>query len=121
MLGEPDCTWISAPNESGVRLSTADPTEEPASLVFVVQSPWAGLSVPNATVWPVPGVVAAGDGSKADAEVNGVEVFWLLEQADTKTKAATSMTARVRDRRGPGSWSFRFQVVCLVPPGFFAT
>jgi hypothetical protein len=91
MFGKPDCSWISAWNELGVRRSTTDPTEVAASLVFVVQSPWAGLFVPNATVLLVPGTV--------DAE--GVVVSWLLEQANTKTKAATStMGATAMDRRG---------------------
>ena len=52
--------------------STAEPTVVAASLVFVVQSPWAGLFVPNATV--LPGTV--------DAE--GVVISWLLEQANSK-------------------------------------
>ena len=50
MFGAPVCTWISAWNELGVRSSTTDPTEVAASLAFVVQSPWAGLIVPNATL-----------------------------------------------------------------------
>jgi len=91
MFGKPDCSWISASNELGVRRSTTDPTEVAASLVFVVQSPWAGSFVPNATVLPVPGTV--------DAE--GVVVTWLLEQANTRTKLATStMGVTAMDRRG---------------------
>ncbi len=36
-------------------VNTTFPTAVAASLVLVVQSPWAGLFVPNATVLPVAG------------------------------------------------------------------
>jgi hypothetical protein len=85
----PACTWISAWNELGVRSSTAKPTEVADSLVFVVQSPWAGLFVPNATLVDV------------DVDGEGAVAVWLLEQAVTKTKLATSTTgAAALDRWG---------------------
>ena len=82
MSGEPDCTWISAWNELAVTLSVTNPTEVAASLVFVVQSPWAGSFVPNATFLDV------------DVDVDGEEVVaeGLLPQADTKTRLASRAT-----------------------------
>ena len=97
----PDRSWISAWNELEVRVSTTDPTEVAASLVFVVQSPCAGSFVPNATVSLVPGTVVVAEGSETDVGVLGVVVLWLLEHADTKTKVATSTAeAAAMDRRG---------------------
>jgi len=60
-------------NELGVRVSTANPTEVAASLVFLVQSPSEGLFVPNATLVPAPGavtvaVVAVVDGTETDVD-----------------------------------------------------
>jgi len=77
VFGEPACSWILASNELGVSLSTTNPTEVAASLVFVVQSPWEGSFTPNATLSPPAGTVVAGevavlDGSEADADA-GVE------------------------------------------------
>ena len=107
-LGDPDRTWICAWKEPEVTVSTTDPTEVAVSLVFVVQSPWEGLSVPNATVLPV-------DGSDVDVDVDpdvevdvdvGVDVedvvaSGLLEQADTKDNVATRTTATsATGRRG---------------------
>jgi hypothetical protein len=87
VFGGPDCTWISAWNELGVTFSTTNPTEVAASLVFVVQSPWAGLVVPNVTLVEVAG--------------EGVAAVWVLEQADAKTKVASSTTgAAAPDQRG---------------------
>jgi hypothetical protein len=107
MFGKPDCSWISAWNELAVRLSTTDPTEVVASLVFVVQSPWAGLFVPKATAWPLLGTV----------EAEGGVVAWLLEQADTKAKVVSSKTeASAMDRRGSSRFSIQFQTIGLVFP-----
>ena len=98
MLGGPVCTWISAWNELGVTRSTTDPTAVAASLVFVVQSPWAGLFVPSASV-----ADEAGTDVDVDADVEGVVAFWPLEHAGTKAKAATTTTeAAVMDRQGNG-------------------
>jgi len=78
VFGEPACNWIFASNEPGVSLSTTNPTELAASLVFVVQSPWDGSFVPNATLSPAAGTVTAGeaavvDGSETDVDA-GVDV-----------------------------------------------
>jgi hypothetical protein len=76
VFGEPACTWISAWNELAVTFSTANPTEVAASLTFVVQSPWAGLFVPNATFLPVAGTDVDGD---ADEVVVLVEVRGVVD------------------------------------------
>ncbi|MGA7500834.1 MAG: hypothetical protein WBX00_29240 [Isosphaeraceae bacterium] len=86
--------------------STTYPTEVAASLRFVVQSPWAGLFAPSASLWLPPGTVVESDvlevvesdvlevvGGEADGDG--------LEQAGRKTKVATStMEAATMDRRG---------------------
>ncbi|HXZ99585.1 MAG TPA: hypothetical protein VEK76_04475 [Candidatus Binatia bacterium] len=76
-----------------MRVSTTDPTEVAASLVFVVQSPWAGLFAPNATFSPLPGMAAAVDGDEAD------ELVGLLEQADMRMKVGTITTEATARRR----------------------
>ncbi|HXX90576.1 MAG TPA: hypothetical protein VEI83_10180 [Acidimicrobiales bacterium] len=71
-----------------------------ASLVFVVQSPWAGLFVPSASVADEAGTDVDVD---VDVDVEGVVAFWPLEHAGTKAKAATTTTeAAVMDRQGNG-------------------
>jgi hypothetical protein len=104
VFGGPACSWISAWNELGVTLSTTDPTDVAASLVFVVQSPAAGLIVPNATVSPVAGTdveVEVEVDVEVEVEVEGVVALWLLEQAETKVKVATSTTeVTAMDRPG---------------------
>jgi len=108
VLGGPVCTWISAWNELGVTRSTTDPTAVAASLVFVVQSPWAGLFVPSASVADEAGTDVDVDvdvdvDADVDADVEGVVAFWPLEHAGTKAKAATTTTeAAVMDRQGNG-------------------
>ena len=106
VFGAPFCSWISAWNEPVVSFSTTYPTGVVASLVFVVQSPTAGLFVPSTSLWPPPGTVVEGDvlevvegvvlevvGGEADGDG--------LEQAGRKTKVATSTTeAATIDRRG---------------------
>ena len=95
MFGGPAFSWISAWNELDVTSSTTDPTEVAASLVFVVQSPWTGLFVPNGTVWPV-----AGTEVDAEVDVEGAAVCRLLEQPGTNAKVATSTTeGTAMDRR----------------------
>jgi len=85
----PACTWISAWKELGVRSRTTNPTEVAASLVFVMQSPWTGLFVPNATLVDV------------EVDGDGVVAVGLLEQADMKAKVANRATgATALDRRG---------------------
>jgi hypothetical protein len=81
-----------------VSFSTAYPTEVAASLVFVVQSPTAGLFVPSASLWPLAGTVVEGDVVVVVVgEVDDNE----LEQAGRKIKVATSTTeAAAMDRRG---------------------
>ncbi|MGA9077785.1 MAG: hypothetical protein WB383_05590 [Acidimicrobiales bacterium] len=78
--------------------STTYPTEVAASLVFVVQSPTAGLFVPSASLWLPPGAVVE-DGA---LEVVGGEADGDgLEQAGRKTRVATStMETTNMDRRG---------------------
>jgi len=60
--------------------------------VFVVQSPWLGLFVPNATLVDV------------DVDGDGVVAAGLLEQADTKTTATISTRGATapnrRDKEG---------------------
>jgi len=83
-----------------VTLSTTDPTDVAASLVFVVQSPAAGLIVPNATVSPVAGTDVEVE-VDVEVDVEGVVALFLLEQAETKVKVATSTTeATAMDRLG---------------------
>ncbi len=71
-----------------------------------MQSPWAGLFVPSASLWLPLGTVVEGDA----LEVVGGDVLEVvggeadgdgLEQAGRKTKVATSTTeAATMDRRG---------------------
>ncbi|HYA68133.1 MAG TPA: hypothetical protein VED63_05295 [Acidimicrobiales bacterium] len=100
MLGEPVCSWISAWNALAVTVSTTDPTEVVASLVFVVQSPSAGLFVPKATVSPEADTdveVEVAVVVVVDVDVDAVGDLLLLEQPDrTATSTSTSASARVR-------------------------
>jgi len=94
----PFCSWISAWNEPVVSFSITYPTEVAVSLVFVVQSPTAGLFVPSASLWPPPGTVVEGDVLEV---VGGETEGDGLEQAGKKTRVATSTTeAAAMDRRG---------------------
>lgn len=84
-----------------MRLSTTDPTEVAVSLVFVVQSPWAGFTVPNATVaeGSAPEDDEEDDEAVDDEDDEDVDL-WLLAHADPKTKATASTSgATVADRR----------------------
>lgn len=76
-------------NEVEVTVSTTYPTEVAVSLTLVVQSPWAGLLVPKATLTPVPEAVAVADGE-------------LPEQAETRSTAASS-TAEAARQGGDGN------------------
>lgn len=78
---------MSAWKELAVTVSSAEPTELAVSLVFVVQSPWAGLFVPNATVEPEVGraVVVV----EVDVDVD-VDEDGLVEQAETEAKPAVT-------------------------------
>ncbi len=96
----PARNWTLALNELGVTLITTDPTEVAASLVFVVQSPWAGLFVPNASVADR-GETALGRDVGVDEDVEGIVVVGPLAQPDTKTNVTTTTAAATAmDRRG---------------------
>jgi len=98
----PARNWTLALNELGVTLITTDPTEVAASLVFVVQSPWAGLFVPNASVADR-GETALGRDVDVgvDEDVEGIVVVGPLAQPDTKTNVTTTTAAATAmDRRG---------------------
>lgn len=86
-FGEPDCKSMFASNELAVTVSNTEPTEVAASLVFVMQSPWAGLFVPSATVDPEDRIVIVVDWD-VDVDVEGE----LLEQADAKARMISTTT-----------------------------
>ena len=111
---------MSAWNELAVTLSSTNPTEVAASLVFVVQSPWVGLFFPNASFADERETDVD---VEVDVDVEGVVGLWVFPQADTKAKVAVSRReATVADR--PGNefgmrailWRYRLRL-----PGPFVT
>lgn len=95
VLGDPRNSWIVASNVVGVTVSRTDPTARPVSLVFVVQSPVAGLTVPRVTVRDEVGSEVVVVDDDVDVVVGVCPPPQADTRADALTVVATARKARV--------------------------